>query len=306
MKQYRGKWVAAVVVLLALAAAAFGLFSRSPALVVTDVPFTALYGTRRTLLRQLRASAALLRPVRPVIIAEGAGPDVQVFAIEDAAARSLSRRPYCVLFPYRYAEGARRYREQFPGVPVALLEGRSGPGDGAFDAEGSSTGLFVFGADSERDLYRAGLCAAILGGSASGTIPVFQDPLTQTAGQSAFIKGLREQGNGIEPLFVSGVADLAENEDISCAVLIGSGAEYFDQGIQAPVILFSWLDPELAARDTALVFDDSPWAQAVPAVKMIARNQTGGRLPADILIFPAKIADKDILRRLKKAVRDSG
>jgi hypothetical protein len=298
----RGGLIVASIVVLALAGAALFFLSRPPVLIVTDAPFTALYGTRRILIRQIRASLALFRLVRPVMVAEGTGSDLLVFVIQDAVSRTIPRRPYCVLFPHRYAEGAARYREQFPGIPAVLMEGRSGPETG----DTAPSGLSVFSTDLERDFYRAGLCAAVLGGGIGGMIPVFQDRFVQADAQNAFITGLRERQSEANPLFLSDYSGLSGAAAISCVVLAGSGTEYFEQNLTFPLILFTWLDPELTPREAAVFFDDSPWALAVPAVKMIAGKQTGGRIPSDLLIFSDRIADKDVLRQIKKAARDSG
>ena len=274
-------------IVLALGVPTLVFFSRPPVLIVIDLAFSSLYGgTRRTLLRQVSASLALFRQVKPVMIAEGAGPDVLVFAIEESASRSLSRRPYCVLFPYRYSEGALRYHEQFPGIPVILLEGRGRQGPAA-----AGDDLFVFKNDQEKDMYRAGLCAAILCGGTWKTA-VFQDRSIGEAGRNAFTEGLRQGGNGAEPLFLGGFYELSDLSDLSCVVLAGSGAEYFEQNLTHPVIFYTWLDPELASPGVVLIFDDSPWALAVPAVKMIAENRNEGKIPSDLLILSARIADK--------------
>jgi hypothetical protein len=296
--------VITICVVLAVAGAIFAFLSRPPVLVVTDEPFTAIYGSRRILLRQIRSSLLLLRPVRPVMIAEGAGPDLLVFAVEEAASRRFARRPYCVLVPRRYADGARRYGRQFPEIPVALLMGRAGPGDVDGD-------FFMFRTDLEQDLYRAGRCAAVLGGETGGDILVFPDRAAAwtaewDAGRNAFVRGLREEGNGKTPRFLDAVPETAALSNIACVVLAGSGGEYFDRNLRFPVILFTWLDPALISRQVAVVFDDSAWAQVVPAVRMIAANRREARIPSDLLIISAKNADKDMSKRLKKTARAEG
>jgi hypothetical protein len=207
-----------------------------------------------------------------------------------------------VLVPQRYAEGAQRYGEQFPEVPVVLLAGRTGRSQ-------KWGNVLTFSTDLERDLYRAGLCAAILSGGQKGDMLVFTDQLIQTAelsaGQNAFVQGLREQGNATNPQFLRVFPEISALSNISCIVLAGAGGDYFDRNLQFPVILFSWLDPNLSSRQAFVVFDDSPWALAVPAVKMIAENKREGRIPSDLLIDSAKIADKNILRQLKKTARAS-
>jgi hypothetical protein len=305
MKRRRGKlrriWAGVILTVLAGAGTALAFLARPPVLVVTDAPFTDLYGPRRVLTSRIRSSLALFRLVKPVMIAEDAGPDVLVFAVEDAAAAGLSR-PYCVLFPYRYADGARRYREQFPGIPVVVLEGRSESGPGTAGTP-DSQGILRFSTDMEQDLYRAGRCAAILSRGITDKIVVFQDRALQTEAQTAFITGLRTQGYETAPLFLDTVSELSNNTDISCVVMAGSRDEYFEQNRDFPLVLCTWMDPELTPREAIVFFDDSPWAQTVPAVRMIAGTQTGGRIPSDMLIFSERIADKDILRQIQTVVR---
>ncbi|MDR1251010.1 MAG: hypothetical protein LBK62_02475 [Treponema sp.] len=288
-------------IILILAAPVLVFLSRPPVLIVVDASFTALYGQQRMLLRQIRSSLILFRQVKPVMIAEGAGPDIVPFAIGEVASRSFSQ-PYCVLFPNSYAESVPRYREQFPGVPAILLEGRISSGIGARTADNG--GLFVFSTDQEKDFYRMGLCAAIFSGERREKIIVFQDQSTQESARNAFVEGLREGGNGTEPLFLNSFSELLNFSDISCVVLAGSGAEYFERNLEYPVILCTWLDPDLTAREAALIFDDSPWGLAVPAARMLRENQNRGRLPSDLLILPERIADKGVLRQLKKIIHD--
>lgn len=284
---------------LGLAGAALFFLSRPPVLIITDAPFMAMYGPRRMLWRQVRASLFLYRPVVPVLIGEGAAPDVLAFAVDDAVSRILfSRRPHCVLFPYRYADGARRYRELFPETPAALLQGR-------YENGGGTAGLSVFSIDLERDFRRAGLFAAAFGKRKTGSIVLFQERLNQTAVRAAFQDGLRQGGYTAEPLFLNDFSELHSSMDIACVVLAGSGAEYLDQNFPYPVILFTWLDPDQTAREGALIFDDSLWALAVPLVKAVAEKRSGGRIPSEALIFSARIADKDILRQIQKAARSS-
>jgi hypothetical protein len=299
-KNLRGRWAGIILTVLAGAGAALAFFVRPPVLVVTDAPFTELYGPRRVLTSRIRSSLALFRLVKPVLIAEDAGPDVLVFAVEDAAA-GLSR-PYCVLFPYRYADGARRYREQFPGIPVVVLEGRSESRPGTA-GNPDSQGVLRFGTDMAQDLYRAGRCAAILSRGTTDKIVVFQDRAVQSEAQNAFITGLRKQGYETAPLFLDTVSELSDITDISCVVMAGSMDEYFEQIRKFPLVLCTWMDPELAPREALVFFDDSPWAQTVPAVRMIAGTQAGGRIPSDMLIFSERIADKDILRQIKTLAR---
>lgn len=289
-------------------------FSRAPALLVTDASFAAIYGNLRIRQRQVLASLALFRRVKQVIVADGVGPDVLVLAVEEAASR-----PYCVLFPRRYGEGAERYAEQHPAIPVLLLAGRSNK----VNPSGAGPGrLLTFTTDSETDFYRAGLCAGLLGRPepaaengeaggeqetrpAPGKIVFFIENPVKQEDRDNFIRGLREQGLETNPLFLDAASQLTDAKDVSCVVLAGAGAEYLDKNPQIPVILFTWLDPSLTSRETALIFDDSLWALAVPAIRQAERKKTGGHIPSKVLTFSSRIADNYILKELQKIPKKS-
>jgi hypothetical protein len=276
------------------------LLSRSPVLVVTDVPEISLYGAGRMRIRQAEASIRLLRRVKPVIVAESAGADMVAFAVEEAASQ-----PYCVVFPSRYREGGRRYAERFPGIPVICLGG--GPGE----PQAEPGRLIYAGIRREADFYRAGQCAGIIaqkasetgGPGAGGNILALPGQALSAADKSALWAGLRAQGIETAPLFYS-AAEAAGLEGISCVIVIGLAAEYFEKNPEIPVLLFSWLDPALTSRQTVMIFDDSPWALIVPAVKLAVRGETGINIPSDIVFPQGRIADKELLRSIKKAARN--
>ena len=295
---------------LIAAAALAGFSARAPALLVTDASFAAMYGTLRTRQQQVLASLALFRRVKQVIVADGIGADVLILAVEEAASR-----PYCVLFPRRYREGAELYEEQHPAIPVLLLEGRSNKTNSSDAGTGP---LLTFTTDRQTDFYRAGLCAGILGRlepaaengeadgeretrPAQGKIVFFIENPVKQEDRDNFIRGLREQGLETNPLFLDAASRLTDTRDVSCVVVAGAGAEYLEKNLKIPVILFTWLNPSLTSRETALIFDDSLWALAVPVIRTATRQKTGGQIPSKVLIFSSRIADNHILKELKKA-----
>ena len=131
-------------------------FSRSPVLVVTDPSFNYLYGPQRLRLRAITSSLELFRRVIPVPVAENAGPDLIALVVD-----GVSRSPRAVLFPYRYLDGAQAYKASHPQVPVLVTGAGSLPSPG--------TVAFVR-TDIAADLYRAGLCAAVLMGETRGVL----------------------------------------------------------------------------------------------------------------------------------------
>jgi hypothetical protein len=277
-------------------------FLRSPVLIVTDTPFLGIYGTRRILEKRAGASIRLFRRVKPVIVAESAGADVFVFAVEEAASK-----PYCVIFPSRYHEEGRRYAEQFPEIPVISLGAK--PGD---VLPGGPGRLITVGIRREVDFYQAGRCAGIIAQRARETggpgdtesVLVFPGQSLSAADRSSLAAGLRTRGIELVPRFLYSSAEIAEFQQGACAVLTGSAAEYLEQNLKIPVILFSWLDPALTPRETVMIFDDSPWALAVPAVKMAVRDDIrdiDAYIPSDTVFPRGRITDKELLRTLKEA-----
>jgi hypothetical protein len=269
---------------------------RSPVLIVTDNPFNALYGVSRTWKKQLDIAFKLFRRVKVVTIAESIGPDMVSFAVEEAAPA-----PYSVIFPYRYYEGAIRYGEQFPHIPVLILGGRVREAP----AEGEP---FFFRTGTETDFYRAGLCAGLFvinNGENRGNgenILFFQDEQVSETDRAAFISGLREQGLSGEPVFLSTAGNYTAYQDIFCVVMTGRAPSFLDQNLRIPIILFSWVDPVVSPTSVKVIFDDSPWALAVPGIKMAVQGKKSGELPSE-MIFPAqRIPDKGILQTLKKVV----
>jgi hypothetical protein len=238
----------------------------------------------------MQTSLLLFRRVKPVLIGESAGPDLVVFSLEVA-----SRRPYCAVFPGRYAEGARRYAEKFPRIPVAVLEETVPAGA---QAEESGNGLRYLGIDRSLDYYRAGLCAALLV-RGEGTVAVLGNGPVTAAEREALLAGLREQGLDSEPRYLRYSGDPAQLRDISCLILTGFAGEFLEQNPDIPVILFSWLDPGLTPGSVKLIFDESPRALAAAAVGALR----GRAEPLSSAAFlPGARNGPELARELKKAL----
>jgi hypothetical protein len=222
-------------------------FARPPVLIVTDTSFIQLYGSSRFRIRQIRVSLELFRKVMPVEIAESAGSDLTVLAVEGA-----SRSPRAVLFPYRYLEAARLYSGNHPGIQVMVTGGNSSP-----PVSGATFG-FVF-TDTALDLYRAGLYAAVLAEKNSSVLFFYGDTLSDGY-REAFQDGLEAGGGNNNPVYISASVDYVSYDNIGCAVLAGPAANFLEKNLNIPVILFSWIDPGLSPRSVKVTFDDSAWA----------------------------------------------
>jgi hypothetical protein len=294
MKAFKPGWPfflkAALVVLLGAVGGVFLL--RPPVLVVTDASFDTLYGSRRARLSGLESSFALGRRVIPVPVSESVSPGVAVLAVKAAASS-----PYALLFPYRYYEAGRQYKEEFPGVPVLILGGREGELP-------AGNGLVPVYADRETDFYRAGLCAALLAREGeNGDVLVFSDGTMSAGGRESFLEGLRAQGFIKNPVYLGLNSDYQNYQGVSCAVLTGPATRFFAENRGAPVLLFSWLDPALTPLEVKVVFDDSPWALAVRAVKAAEGGAEEGFLPSRPLVLRGRTG-KDTRRILSGLVRE--
>jgi hypothetical protein len=341
-----------IILLVSLSLLAAGLavpvlvfFNRPPVLIVTNVSFVELYGADRMRRQGRSASLELFRPVKPVVVADDATPDVLVIAVSAAA-----EKPYCVLFPYIQAETAKRYHEESPEIPVVVFSGRTAV-SGLPTADGV---LCVYGTDRGTDLYRAGLMAGIINvavrdaaqkaadeaakaekaekadeaaeaaeaakaDEADGAEPekirrdvvLLQDRSVTAAERERFSEGVKEEDTEAGVISVRNAAEVPGPERVSCVVIAGGGNEYIEKNPKIRLILFTWTDPAFVSNEVAVIFDDSPWALAVPAVRMAAGNPAGGlagglaegKIPSKPLILPGVFADNSIFKRLKNSTK---
>jgi len=283
--------IIAVIVGIALAIPFAVFFARPPVLVVADISFIRLYGESRMRRENFRSSLRLFRPVKTVSTADESGDDIVQFAVAE-----ISTRPFCVIFPFRFSGAARLYRDQNPSIHVVLLEGMYPENHRPDDFNG----IFVYKTDIDADFYRAAAVAAIIQGNNLGKIAVFVDTRLQEQCRDAFLRAFSEMENPPEPLFFTSFSQYSEIPGLSCVVLAGTGAEYFENFSGVPVIFFTWIDPSMIPDDVVLVADDSPWVQVPQAVRMAASGSTGGPVKSNFLILNEKKLDSGALRKIKK------
>jgi hypothetical protein len=272
-------------------------FVRSPVLVVTELSFSELYGIKRLRTETTHSSLVLFRRVVPVVVADDAGDDIVQAAVESA-----SSKPLCVIFPLRFARVARGYREKNPNIPVVLLEGMypEEMNPDAFAIDNNTEDYFIYKTDISSDFYRAGLAAAILDGEKNGNIAVFLESTVHTKAKDAITKALNDAGKPLTTSFFTSFFQLTGNQNISCVIMAGTGVEYPDKYPGIPVIYFTWIDPELIPADIILVFNDSPWVQAVSSVRMVKAGIKKGQIPSKILFTGGKGVDRGTVRKLRK------
>ncbi|MDR1176263.1 MAG: hypothetical protein LBK83_12440 [Treponema sp.] len=291
------KLLCAVLVITPIIFFAVLFYSRDPVLVVNDAYFSALYGPKRLLFSRLEASLRLFRPVKAVTIAENAGADIVVLALEDA-----SPRPFCVIAPGRYAGSLRRYAEKYPEIDTGILGDEPGQPPGRAQASINSS-LLWFSADRNADYYRAGLAAGLLA-RGEGRILVFYNTLPLSGQQEAFRLALRERGYQREPEMISSREEYSSFDDVSCVILAGHAPEFLNRNLNIPVILFSWIDPDKTSRNTCVIFDDSHWTLIVPMVLGIKNSGPlaelrGRSIPSKMKFLPQRIENKGFKKLLK-------
>ena len=288
-------------IFLLLAVSSLIFYLRSPVLIIIDTPFAALYGVTRAKIQQVFTSLLLFRQVKPVIVADSSGDDVIAVTINE-----ISNNPFCVIFPRYFAAAAERYHADFPQHAAVLLAGTAL----AASLPSSDESLFIYRTDAETDLYRAGLMSGLIAGNfktenaeEQKIVVLWQDRYTSDHERECFSSGVAETNSDAAVVFISKVSELPDTKRISCSVLTSAGYEYIEKNIKAPLILFTWLDPAIVSRGAFVLFDDSPWALVIPAVKMAGVGQTEGKIPSSPLVFSGKIADNGIFRTVKKAAK---
>jgi hypothetical protein len=290
--------------IIALLAAAFialltliVYLARSPVLVVTDEAFVLLYGQSRIKSETKKASFSLFRKLRTVLIADDSGVDMVPIAINE-----VSTRPYCVLFPLRFAHAARIYREQNPEISVVILEGRYPDGENAvFSAAGINVNdYFIYKTDFDDEFLKAGLVAAALDNEKNGKIVVFMEPHIQIQARTVFLQALGSLNNPLDTRFYTSFSQFSEIPDISCAVLAGEGAGFFENNSDIPVVFFTWNNPVFMPPEVVLIVNDSPWIQAVGAVRMVSAGLKQGKIRSKYIVLKSQNIDTELLHKILK------
>ena len=278
-----------VFALLAGGGAGF-FFLRPPLLIVTDSSFSMLYGSERLAQKQRQAAMSFFRRVIPVLVSENAGPDLVAIAVNETF--SL---PWAVLFPYRYLEGARIYKENNHDMRVFVMGG-SNP----YPATLTGTGITYVRTDTMLDLYRAGLSAVLLAGEKN--ILVFDDGLYTDEDQELLRELLVSRGFLGELIFVSLIARSPPYSETGCIIVTGPVTRFLEQNLNIPVVLFSWVDPAITPRMVKLVFDDSPWALVTKALRF--RDSEEIRIPSQPIALSGRIDVKSDFRRLRSLIKE--
>jgi len=251
---------------------------RLPVLIVTDSSFMAVYGPKRLRKIDSRLSRKLFRRIIPVYVDENAGSDIISLAVEDAFPA-----PLAVLFPHRYMEGAVYYKENHPDVPVYVTSGRN-------HSSTAKEAVSFVRTDIKTDLYRAGLCAALLAGGES--IIFISNETVPDENREAFNEGLLAQGYTGTPVYRNTGYNFSSIDDLGCAVIVGQAGDFFVKKPATAVILFSWSDPGIVPRSVKVIFDDSPFALAYKGFSLVSPVNGDGGDEVFISSIPTVLKDR--------------
>jgi hypothetical protein len=232
-----------------LGSAALVYMVRPPVVIVVDEAFLSIYGRRRANIKRYVLSAPLLRRVVFAVVAGDAGQGAANFAVNTA-----SKTPCLALFPEWYLGDAEQYAA---AIDAAGLSGktRTVVVDGGASGGKSIGRAESLPIDRETDLYRAGMCAAILA-KGGGIVVCYQGNLP-AAQREAFIEGLTVSGYTKAPIFLRNTESMTQT-DIGCVVLLSVvNTNLLAVKDDIPTILFSWLDPEYTPSEVTVIFDDS-------------------------------------------------
>ena len=295
IKQLKMKKKSEILIIIAAASLALLIpvivfFTRSPVLIVCEQSFITLYGNARVSRQVIASSLSLFRQVKIVEVANDAGDDIIQYAVSD-----VSSKPFFVVFPKRFTRSALIYNQQNPEVRIVFLEGR-------YPETQENAGFFSYYTDIESDFYKAGYAAASLSVNNSGNIAVFIEPvqyrLYGMQARSAFQRGLDELDIRTQPYFYTSHSEIPVTLAVSCIVIAGAGWEYLENNANIPVILFSWLDPQMAPSNVVLVVDDSPFAQLLTVASLISARQEKGNIKSKFYLINTEKYENRLLRNI--------
>jgi hypothetical protein len=264
---------------------------RSHLVIVTDASFMTLYGPERLKRMESALSNRLFRRVISVYVDENAWSDQVSLAAEDA-----SQTPLAVLFPHRYMGGGDNYKETHPDTPVYITSGRN-------QSSRAKEAVSFIRTDIKTDLYRAGLCAALLAGE--GNILFISDEAVPNENREIFIEGLRAQDYAKNPNWGRYNTDFLSEINLSCVVIAGPAGDFFEKMPETPVILFSWADPGFTPRSVKVIFDDSPYALAFKGYRLFSSTGGGGEVLISSIptVLKDRIEEKEVFKRLESLVK---
>ena len=78
---------------------------------------------------------------------------------------------------------------------------------------------------------------------------------------------------------------------------------FLEQGLDIPLLLFSWTDPAMTPQTVKIVFNDSIWAMAPRALKSMPPPGGEILIPSLAQVLKDRIEEKGDFRRLRAIVQ---
>jgi hypothetical protein len=144
------------------------------------------------------------------------------------------------------------------------------------------------------------MAAAALDMNKNGKTAVFLEYYFQTQARESFLRALNQLEMPPEARFFNYFSQYIEIPDLSSVVLAGAGAEYLELENIVPVIFLTWINPSLLPSEVVLVINDSPWAQAAQAVRMVSAGVKNGRIKSKFQFLKGITLDRKAKRRILK------
>jgi hypothetical protein len=91
--------------------------------------------------------------------------------------------------------------------------------------------------------------------------------------------------------------------DIGCVVVAGPAVRFFEQNLNIPVILFSWVDPTYTPAIVKHIFDDSHWILASRALRSMPPPGEEMQITSSQMLFRDRL-DARNYRLLRKLIKE--
>ena len=280
---------------------------RAPVIIVTDPSFNMIYGPSRAKTKNFELSIKYFRRIRQVTVSETANSEIITEAVKFASFIPVIKKPVIpkmVFFSGFFTSAAYKYSEEFSEIPVFVLEGRT-----VVPIHRTDDSIPVhIQTDLEVDLFKAGVCAGTFAEN-NGRVLIFQEITLAQHLRAAFEKGMESRGFGGTTIYLEKGAEYLQ--PVSCIVALTSSARFSEPNQKVPIILFSWLDPDMTPGYVKAVFDDSPWALAAGVLEKISRepdyrSQNGNtwKLPSELILITKRINEGNLLKKLLLTVHN--
>ncbi|GHU39585.1 hypothetical protein FACS1894190_05000 [Spirochaetia bacterium] len=301
-----GERIPPYIILFVTAVFAIIFFLRHPVVLVSDEYFSLLYGVKRQHYKIIEQSLEIFRRIKIINIDGDASTDAIVMAVQD-----VSKKPHCVIFPFRYSNAAVKYSESTAELnsPTVLSGGFNKRPD-------NIRGVFFVSSDYKTDFLRAGICAAQL-----TTISDDKSVQADLSEKNIFLITPVKFPDGVVDIFTGAVQRVRGNVNIitpkqhdsftqtpSAGVVCGPASSLINKIINqnVPLIVYSWLDPTFMPESVKITIDDSVFTQIPRIIRALNKKTYDDHgdilIPSTFKILRNRIHTSRMLLELRKAV----